>query len=146
MIQTCCNIYRVSQNDHINSAQLDSSLGVHKNCPKKRSCAIHSLRERLQRISVLLYVVGWIWNTPAAGSDVGVRFYGRHVRQILHRWIFSYGAISRNWCIETYVNTNGLSCSSACCLYFGGPRDAATCDDSHSTACSSLPRHARRTL
>ncbi|GBM52204.1 hypothetical protein AVEN_170990-1 [Araneus ventricosus] len=43
-------------------------------------------------------------------------------------------------------NTNGLSCSSACCLYFGGPRDAATCDDSHSTACSSLPRHARRTL
>ncbi|GBN05155.1 hypothetical protein AVEN_182361-1 [Araneus ventricosus] len=43
-------------------------------------------------------------------------------------------------------NTNGLSCSSACCLYFGGPRDAATCDDSHSTACSSLTRHARRTL
>ncbi|GBL81616.1 hypothetical protein AVEN_93412-1 [Araneus ventricosus] len=43
-------------------------------------------------------------------------------------------------------NTNGLSCSSACCLCFGGPRDAATCDDSHSTACSSLPRHARRTL
>ncbi|GBM66780.1 hypothetical protein AVEN_74324-1 [Araneus ventricosus] len=43
-------------------------------------------------------------------------------------------------------NTNGLSCSSACCLYFGGPRDAATCDDSHSTECSSLPRHARRTL
>ncbi|GBM66430.1 hypothetical protein AVEN_186429-1 [Araneus ventricosus] len=43
-------------------------------------------------------------------------------------------------------NTNGLSCSSACCLYFGGPRDAATCDDSHSTACSSLPRHARQTL
>ncbi|GBM68899.1 hypothetical protein AVEN_45675-1 [Araneus ventricosus] len=43
-------------------------------------------------------------------------------------------------------NTNGLRCSSACCLYFGGPRDAATCDDSHSTACSSLPRHARRTL
>ncbi|GBN71329.1 hypothetical protein AVEN_145164-1 [Araneus ventricosus] len=44
------------------------------------------------------------------------------------------------------VNTYELSCSSACCLYFGGPRDAATCDDSHSTACSSLPRHARRTL
>ncbi|GBN49963.1 hypothetical protein AVEN_57838-1 [Araneus ventricosus] len=43
-------------------------------------------------------------------------------------------------------NTNGLSCSSACCLYFGGPRDAATCDESHSTACASLPRHARRTL
>ncbi|GBM48740.1 hypothetical protein AVEN_193436-1 [Araneus ventricosus] len=43
-------------------------------------------------------------------------------------------------------NTNGLSCSSACCLCFGGPRDAETCDDSHSTACSSLPRHARRTL
>ncbi|GBN66297.1 hypothetical protein AVEN_161905-1 [Araneus ventricosus] len=43
-------------------------------------------------------------------------------------------------------NTNGLSCSSACCLYFGGPRDAATCDDSHSTKCASLPRHARRTL
>ncbi|GBM88486.1 hypothetical protein AVEN_269361-1 [Araneus ventricosus] len=43
-------------------------------------------------------------------------------------------------------NTNGLSCSSACCLYFGGPCDAATCDDSHSTVCSSLPRHARRTL
>ncbi|GBN39379.1 hypothetical protein AVEN_205915-1 [Araneus ventricosus] len=55
----------------------------------------------LRRIFVLLYVVGWIWNTPAAGSDVGVRFYGRHVHQILHRWIFSYGAISRNWCIET---------------------------------------------
>ncbi|GBM12748.1 hypothetical protein AVEN_173710-1 [Araneus ventricosus] len=34
-------------------------------------------------------------------------------------------------------NTNGLSCSSACCLHFGGPRDAV---------CSSLPRHARRTL
>ncbi|GFV17637.1 uncharacterized protein TNCV_4406731 [Trichonephila clavipes] len=36
-------------------------------------------------------------------------------------------------------NTNGLSCSSVCCLYFGGPRGAATCDDSHSTTCSSLP-------
>ncbi|GFT24434.1 uncharacterized protein TNCV_3252621 [Trichonephila clavipes] len=23
-------------------------------------------------------------------------------------------------------NTNGLSCSSVCCLYFGGPRGAAT--------------------
>ncbi|GBL77170.1 hypothetical protein AVEN_12794-1 [Araneus ventricosus] len=45
----------------------------------------------LRRISVLLYVVGWIWNTPAAGSDVGVRFYGRHVRQLLHRWIFPMG-------------------------------------------------------
>ncbi|GFV17638.1 hypothetical protein TNCV_4406741 [Trichonephila clavipes] len=37
-----CIVYRVSQNDRINSAQLDSSLGVHKNCPKKRSCMIHS--------------------------------------------------------------------------------------------------------
>ncbi|GFY06610.1 DUF4817 domain-containing protein [Trichonephila clavipes] len=43
-------------------------------------------------------------------------------------------------------NTNGLSCSSACCMYFGGPRSAATWDDSHSSACSSLPRHARQTL
>ncbi|GBM52120.1 hypothetical protein AVEN_29805-1 [Araneus ventricosus] len=43
-------------------------------------------------------------------------------------------------------NTDGLSCSSACCLYLGGPRDAAACDDSHSTACSGLPRHARWTL
>ncbi|GBM12108.1 hypothetical protein AVEN_49654-1, partial [Araneus ventricosus] len=43
-------------------------------------------------------------------------------------------------------NTNGLSCSPACCLYFSGPRDASTCDDSHSTASLSLPRHARRTL
>ncbi|GBL63412.1 hypothetical protein AVEN_122670-1 [Araneus ventricosus] len=55
---------------------------------------------------------------------------------ILHRWIFFL------WGLKAY----GLSCSSACCLYFGGPRDAATCDDSHSTACSSLPRHARRTI
>ncbi|GFY04725.1 DUF4817 domain-containing protein [Trichonephila clavipes] len=43
-------------------------------------------------------------------------------------------------------NTNGLSCSSACCLYFGGPHGAATCEDIHSKACSSLPRHARWTL
>ncbi|GBN29402.1 Stearoyl-CoA desaturase 5 [Araneus ventricosus] len=43
-------------------------------------------------------------------------------------------------------NTNGLSCSSACCLYLGGPRDATACDESNSTACSNLPRHARRTL
>ncbi|GFV39384.1 putative DD41D transposase [Trichonephila clavipes] len=40
-------------------------------------------------------------------------------------------------------NTNGLSCSSACCLYIGGPRSAATCDDTHSTACFRQPRHAR---
>ncbi|GFW99694.1 uncharacterized protein TNCV_3419251 [Trichonephila clavipes] len=31
-------------------------------------------------------------------------------------------------------------------LYFGGPRGAAKCDDSHSTACASLSRHARSTL
>ncbi|GFV57350.1 uncharacterized protein TNCV_3285781 [Trichonephila clavipes] len=43
-------------------------------------------------------------------------------------------------------NTNGPSCSYGCCLYFGGPCGAATCDDSHSAACSRLPRHARRTL
>ncbi|GFX20045.1 uncharacterized protein TNCV_1436051 [Trichonephila clavipes] len=42
-------VYRVSQNDHINSAQLDSSLGVHKNCPKKHSCTIHSLREKYEK-------------------------------------------------------------------------------------------------
>ncbi|GBM06676.1 hypothetical protein AVEN_190891-1 [Araneus ventricosus] len=56
-------------------------------------------------------------------------------------WPFQGTGVSRR-----SDNTNGLSCSSACCLYFGGPRDAATCDNSHSTACSSLPRHARRTL
>ncbi|GBL93887.1 hypothetical protein AVEN_25694-1 [Araneus ventricosus] len=100
----------------------------------------------LRRISVLLYVVGWIWNTPAAGSDVGVRFYGRHVRQILHRWIFPMGPSQGIGVSRRSDNTNGLSCSSACCLYLGGPRDAAACDESHSTACSSLPRHARRTL
>ncbi|GFS50196.1 uncharacterized protein TNCV_3121 [Trichonephila clavipes] len=43
-------------------------------------------------------------------------------------------------------DTNGLSCSSACGLCFVGARGAATCDDRHSTACSSLPRHERRTL
>ncbi|GFS76162.1 uncharacterized protein TNCV_4667331 [Trichonephila clavipes] len=43
-------------------------------------------------------------------------------------------------------NTNGLSCSSACCLYFGGPGAAATCDDSYSTVCSSLSRYAWGTL
>ncbi|GFY05153.1 DUF4817 domain-containing protein [Trichonephila clavipes] len=43
-------------------------------------------------------------------------------------------------------NTNRLNTSSVCCLYFGGPRSTATCDDSHFTACSSLPRQARRTL
>ncbi|GFX02705.1 uncharacterized protein TNCV_2011491 [Trichonephila clavipes] len=43
-------------------------------------------------------------------------------------------------------NTNGLSFSSACCLYFGGPHGAATCDDSHSPVFLSLPRHARWTL
>ncbi|GBM36415.1 hypothetical protein AVEN_234802-2 [Araneus ventricosus] len=100
----------------------------------------------LRRISVLLYVVGWIWNTPAAGWDVGVRFYGRHVRQILHRWIFPMGPSQGIGVARRSDNTNGLRCSSACCLYLGGPRDAAACDESHSTACSSLPRHARRTL
>ncbi|GBM13576.1 hypothetical protein AVEN_266917-1 [Araneus ventricosus] len=46
------NLYRVSQNDCINSAQLDSSLGVHKNCRKKRSCTIHSLREKKEKQSM----------------------------------------------------------------------------------------------
>ncbi|GFT81633.1 DUF4817 domain-containing protein [Trichonephila clavipes] len=31
-------------------------------------------------------------------------------------------------------NTNGFSCSSEFCLYFGGPCAAATCDEIHSTA------------
>ncbi|GFU95664.1 hypothetical protein TNCV_4576541 [Trichonephila clavipes] len=34
----------------------------------------------------LLYVIGWIWRTPAAGSDTGVRFYDYHYPQISHRW------------------------------------------------------------
>ncbi|GBM13575.1 hypothetical protein AVEN_266916-1 [Araneus ventricosus] len=45
-------LYRVSQNDRINSAQLDSSLGIHKNCPKKHSCTIHSLREKYEKQSM----------------------------------------------------------------------------------------------
>ncbi|GFU40845.1 DUF1758 domain-containing protein [Trichonephila clavipes] len=40
--------------------------------------------------------------------------------------------------------TYGFSCSSACCLYFGGSSVAATCALIHSTARSSLPRYARR--
>ncbi|GFX47518.1 uncharacterized protein TNCV_3015371 [Trichonephila clavipes] len=56
----------------------------------------------LQRISELLYVIGSTSHTPAFGLDIRVLFYGTHVRQILKRWIFSYGAIARNWCIETY--------------------------------------------
>ncbi|GFT12678.1 uncharacterized protein TNCV_5094481 [Trichonephila clavipes] len=46
-------ICRVSQNDRISSTQLYSSLGVHKNCPKKRSCTIHSLREKYERQSMM---------------------------------------------------------------------------------------------
>ncbi|PRD29339.1 UNVERIFIED_CONTAM: hypothetical protein NCL1_29702 [Trichonephila clavipes] len=46
------SLYRVSQSDRINSAQLDSSLGVHKNCPKKHSCTIHSLREKYEKQSM----------------------------------------------------------------------------------------------
>ncbi|GFU34818.1 uncharacterized protein TNCV_2320111 [Trichonephila clavipes] len=43
----------MSQNDRINSALLDSSLGVHKNCPKKRSCTIHSLRKKYEKQSIM---------------------------------------------------------------------------------------------
>ncbi|GFX41062.1 hypothetical protein TNCV_2217601 [Trichonephila clavipes] len=38
---------------------------------------------------------------------------------------------------------NGLSCSSACCLYFGGHQAAETCALIHSTASSSVPRYTR---
>ncbi|GFV61127.1 uncharacterized protein TNCV_2100021 [Trichonephila clavipes] len=101
----------------------------------------------LRRISELLVMIGWISHTPAVGSDVRVLFYGRHVLQILHRWIFfPMGPSQGTGVSRRSGNTNGLNCSSVCCLYFGGPRGAVTCDDSYSTACSSLPRHARWTL
>ncbi|GFV46932.1 uncharacterized protein TNCV_1270501 [Trichonephila clavipes] len=52
----------------------------------------------------------------------------------------------RNWCSRRCDKTNGLSCSSACCLYFGGHCPAAKCVLLHSTARRSLPRYARPKL
>ncbi|GFW18705.1 hypothetical protein TNCV_1369591 [Trichonephila clavipes] len=45
---------------------------------------------------------------------------------------FSYGVISRHWCMEAVT----------CCLYFDGHRAAATCVFIHSTARSYLSRYS----
>ncbi|GFV98676.1 uncharacterized protein TNCV_1453621 [Trichonephila clavipes] len=47
--------------------------------------SIHGLWFQHGRAS-LLFVFGW--NSMAAGSDVGVWFYGHHDCQIVHLWIF----------------------------------------------------------
>ncbi|GFV67504.1 hypothetical protein TNCV_4621841 [Trichonephila clavipes] len=56
---------------------------------------------------------------------------------------FAYGAFSKNWCIKTRDFPKVLNCSTACCLYFGGHRAAATCALIYSTACSRWHRYAQ---
>ncbi|GFW89129.1 uncharacterized protein TNCV_2685631 [Trichonephila clavipes] len=60
--------------------------------------------------------------------------------------LFPMGSSQRTGVSRRNDNTNGLSCSSACYLYLGGLRGAATCDDNHSTTCSNLPPHIRMIL
>ncbi|GFU20664.1 hypothetical protein TNCV_3176091 [Trichonephila clavipes] len=43
----------------------------------------------LRCISVLLYVIDWIWHTPDTRSDRAVRSYGCHYRQISYFFVFS---------------------------------------------------------
>ncbi|GBM95903.1 hypothetical protein AVEN_107767-1 [Araneus ventricosus] len=88
----------------------------------------------------------WIWNTPPLDRTWGSGSMAATFARSYTVGFFPTGPSQGTGVSRRSDNTNGLSCSTACCLYFGGPRDAATCDDSHSTACSSLSRHARRTL
>ncbi|GFX59666.1 probable phospholipid-transporting ATPase VA [Trichonephila clavipes] len=59
----------------------------------------------LRYISVLLYVIGWIWHALAIESVVEVRFYGRYYRQISYCWIFSYGEDPKELVVETRVTS-----------------------------------------
>ncbi|GFX93149.1 uncharacterized protein TNCV_4760281 [Trichonephila clavipes] len=72
----------------------------------------------LWRSSEILYMIGWMSHTPAVGLEVRILFCGHHVRQILQRWIFPMGKYQVTGVSNRSDNTNRLSCSSACCLYF----------------------------
>ncbi|GFX74242.1 uncharacterized protein TNCV_2912751 [Trichonephila clavipes] len=96
--------YWVSQDNRINSAQLGSSLGIHKNCPKKRSCVIHSLREKYEEQRTLP-PVPWPPHMPDV-TPLDFFLWG-YFKELVYR--------------DVVTTKNGLSCSSGCCLYFGGP-------------------------
>ncbi|GFU68443.1 uncharacterized protein TNCV_3869351 [Trichonephila clavipes] len=97
-------------------------------------------------IFLTLYVIGWIWYNPVAGSDMEIRFYGHHCH-LSNRWVFFPMEQSQGICVlRLNDHTNGLCYLSACCMYFEEYRAAATCALINSTAHSSLPQNARRRL
>ncbi|GFU88765.1 uncharacterized protein TNCV_4444421 [Trichonephila clavipes] len=97
-------------------------------------------------IFVLLHVIGWMSQTPAVVGRQSPVLWPPRLLDLTPLDFFLMGLSQGTGVSGRSDNTNGLSCSYACCLYFGGPHGTAMCDDSHSTVCSSLPRHARRTL
>lgn len=80
------------------------------------------------------------------GSDVEVRFYGRHDCDLISLDNFLMGPSQGIVVLRRRNYTNGRSWSSVCCLYYGWFRAAVTCALIHSTERSSQPRYARSTL
>ncbi|GFW18134.1 hypothetical protein TNCV_4006741 [Trichonephila clavipes] len=64
------------------------TVAVRSTVYEKKAVSDDEFMMLLRHISALLYMIGWIQNTPTDRSDMGVWLYGHHYRQISGPWIF----------------------------------------------------------